>query len=104
MQELLEKDQPEKVEKPRNPLLQKLFAPKKSSNVLQEKVNNALFVKVQKVFIIYRWPMSPYITEKVKNTLKKTDDNFVFLLAKSNLKQQILRFLKIYDGLLQVDN
>jgi hypothetical protein len=36
--------------------------------------------------------------------LIKTDDNFVFLLAKSNIKQQILRFLKIYDGLLQVDN
>ena len=35
-----------------------------SSSSTPSKINNALFVKVQKVFLIYRWPMSPYITEK----------------------------------------
>lgn len=105
IQELLEKEHPERNEgKPRNALLHRLFNPKKCVNPLSEKINNALFVKVQKVFLIYRWPMSPYITEKVLPLIIQTDDNFVFVLAKSNLKQQVLRFLKIYDGLLQVDN
>ena len=47
--------------------------------------------------VIYRKPISPYITEKVTSFLKKYDENFVFQLNKSTSKNKILRFLKIYD-------
>ncbi len=36
-----------------------------------------------------------------KTKKKKTNDNFVFSIHKSNSKPQIFRFLKIFDGFLR---
>ena len=71
----------------------KLFEPvKKRRNDNEEKVCSAFFLRVPKIFFIYRKPISPYITEKV-------EDSFVFVLNKNTPKAKTFRLLKLYDEL-----
>jgi hypothetical protein len=71
----------------------KLFEPIKRKKVeSDEKICSCIFIRVPKIFFIYRKPISPYITEK-------SEENYIFILNKNNPKQKVLRFLKLYDEL-----
>ncbi|CAD8167100.1 unnamed protein product [Paramecium octaurelia] len=56
-----------------------------------------MFLRVDKLFVINRNPISPYITETC-------DENIVFSISQSNSKQNIVRFLKLYQGLTQAED
>lgn len=61
------------------------------------QAQNAFFIKVDKVFVINRDPISPYLTEK-------SEDNYIYSLSKSNSKQNVIRFLKLYEGIVQASD
>ena len=66
------------------PLLNKLYQPMKKKKVeVEDKIGNCFLMKAPKVLIIYRKPISPYITEKY-------EENLVFQLNKSNSKNKIV--------------
>lgn len=50
-----------------NQLMEKLFNKKSTEkkNCENERVIHPLFMKADKCFVVYRSPLSPYITEKV---------------------------------------
>lgn len=66
MQDLLEQEESRKNRGKSPTLLIKLFEPiKKKKAEGEEKICNAFFIRVPKIFFIYRKPISPFITEKV---------------------------------------
>ena len=47
-------------------ILKKLYQPmKKKKNDVEDKIGNCFFMKASKLLVIFRKPISPYITEKV---------------------------------------
>ncbi|CAD8111064.1 unnamed protein product [Paramecium primaurelia] len=85
----------QKGEQKSNELLEKLYN-KQRKNMIQ-LASNCFFIKVDKLFIVNRNPISPYITEIC-------DDNIVFTISKSNSKQILIRFLKLYQGINQAED
>ncbi|KAL4465900.1 hypothetical protein ABPG74_004137 [Tetrahymena malaccensis] len=63
-------------------------------NYFKDVLMNAIFIQNDKLFVIHRNPISPYLTEI--NT-----DNIIFSIDKTNTKEQIIRFLKFYDGFIR---
>ena len=52
----------------KNDLMEKLYKKNKGTEKKtceNEKIINPLFIKADKCFVVYRNPLSPYITEKV---------------------------------------
>jgi hypothetical protein len=65
MQELLEQEESKKGRGKSPALLTKLFEPiKRKRSETEEKICSCIFIRVPKIFFIYRKPISPYITEK----------------------------------------
>ena len=47
-------------------ILKKLYQPMKKKKIdVEDKIGNCFFMKASKLLVIYRKPISPYITEKV---------------------------------------
>ena len=47
-------------------ILKKLYQPMKKKKIdVEDKIGNCFFIKVSKLLVIFRKPISPYITEKV---------------------------------------
>lgn len=67
MKEMLEKsDSDNKKTKTQESILSKLYQPQKKKWEQEDKISNCFFIRVPKVMVIYRKPISPYITEKVE--------------------------------------
>ncbi|EGR28693.1 hypothetical protein IMG5_170250, partial [Ichthyophthirius multifiliis] len=65
-----------------------------TTNYFKDVILNTIFIQNEKVFVIYRNPVTPYLTEK-------NYDNIVISLDKNNSKEQIIKFLKFFDGFMK---